>query len=787
MPKKLKVKNSYFILTLVILISCLVIYADFIFGNKFFMFEDIGSDTKSQYVMWYSSIADKIRTGTFSFWDFKNGFGANISMEGIYDPFQFLICIFGAVFGTSFIPYFLIYVNILKIVLAGLFMYYFLSCFKLSEKSKIILSYMYAFNGFMIVWGQHYAFATVVVYLPILFATVEKLLSNKKMWILVTLATFVIGIYSLYFCYMSLLTVGIYYVIRLIQINTSKIEKFKIFVRETLAIILGLGLSCFSLMPVAYLVLNVSPRTTGDASLWSKLFSSFTLFPSDYYRMLFYRMFSSNLQGSINYTGYINYYEALNFCCSNLLVLLLLQYVFFIFKKSLPKKEKAIQFVIMLLLALAFLLPTVGLVYNGFCYSMHRWSFVVIPILIVLSAKALNEIIASRNFSVVGVILYFSLMLIAYWKAYKNFSTHDETILKLNTVILFLTGLLIILGLYLFVKGKFSSQSLFVFLLSMTCINLVTDSYVSANYRGTVKKNSTYISDVYNEDVKNAVNHLKQNNPTFFRMEKTFISSPFVMMDPLAQNYYGINTYNSIINKNTLKFNEAIWGNIQIGPFSYQCFSNAKQDHLQASLINLKYILSNSDEKINGFTKCKDFGGIIVLKNNYDVELGRLYTKSLTEQQFEETEFNIDNLLADVVILEKENKLTMSKPDLEVYKGKKISETLLNNFKNQELAEFKVVRNDSHLIGKINASQNGTLFLSVPFEEGWKIYVDGNRADKLKANYGFTAIDISAGQHDIKLDFIPPLLKEGTLVSIFSLLVLVILVTYKKFRKEIVI
>lgn len=129
----------------------------------------------------------------------------------------------------------------------------------------------------------------------------------------------------------------------------------------------------------------------------------------------------------------------------------------------------------------------------------------------------------------------------------------------------------------------------------------------------------------------------------------------------------------------------------------------------------------------------------------------------------------------------------MSKPDLEVYKGKKINETLLNNFKNQELAEFKVVRNDSNLIGKINASQNGTLFLSVPFEEGWKIYVDGNRANKLKANYGFTAIDISAGQHDIKLDFIPPLLKEGTLVSIFSLLILVILVTYKKFRKEIVI
>lgn len=780
MLKKLKTINPYLILSIVILTSCLVLYVDFILGNKFFLFQDIGSDTKSQYVMWYSSIADKIRAGTFSFWDFKNGFGANISMEGIYDPFQFLICVFGAIFGASFIPHVLIYINVLKIVLAGLSMYYFLSCFELSKKSKIILSYMYAFNGFMIVWGQHYSFATIVVYLPLLFASIEKLLHNRNLWPLVTLATFIIGIYSLYCCYMSLITVGVYYIVRLLQINKTKTEKFKIFIRETISIIWGLGLACFSLLPVAYVILNVSPRAASDSSLWSRLVSSLNMLPKEYYKMLLYRMFSSNLQGSVNYTGYINYYEALNFCCSNLLIFLLLQNVFFIFKKSVPKKEKVIQFVIILLLAFAFLLPTAGLIYNGFCYCMHRWTFAIIPILIILSAKTLDEIIASRKLNITGVIFYFMLMLIVYGKSYKNLSVLGEEILKLNVVILLLTGCLIAFGIYFFIKENFPPETLCIFLLSIVCLNLVADSYVSANYRDTVKKDGTYISDVYNKDIENAVHYLKQNDATFFRMEKTFISCPFNTMDPLAQNYYGINTYNSVINKNILKFNENIWKNIQSGPFPYQCFNNAKQDHLKASLVDIKYILTNDkDEQLNGFTKYADFGNIAVFKNDYDVALGRLYTKSITEKQFEENEFNLDYLLADAVVLEKENNFTISQLDLEVYKSKQVSEDLLNNFKNQELADFKVVNNDSHLVGKINALQDGILFLSVPYEEGWEVYVDGNKVEKLKANYGFTGINVSAGPHDIKLDFTPPWLNNGIIISAVSLLILVVLVIYQ--------
>lgn len=777
--------NPYCILTILLTISCLFIYLGFIVGNKFFMFGDIGSDTESQYVMWYSSIADKLRAGTFSFWDFKNGFGANISTEGIYDPFQILICLFGASFGSSTIPHILIYVNILKILLSGLFMYYFLNCFKISSKVKIIAAYMYAFNGFMIVWGQHYHFATIVVWLPLLFAAVEQTLFNKKRWPFVVLITAIIGIYSLYFCYMSLITVGIYGIVRILQLDCKIKDKVNIIFREIFSGLLGLAISCFALLPSAYVISNVSMRTSSDVSIFQSLISSFALFSKEYYKTLLYRMFSSNLEGTINYVGYLDYYATLNFCCSNLLIFLIFQYVFLTFKKSAPKKEKLIRISIIALLAFAFLLPTSGLIYNGFAYCTHRWSFAVIPILIILSAKILDEIIASKKLSILGTICYFILSSIVYLKSFKRFCIVDETILQLNTAILFLTGFMIIIWMHLFIKRKFTSQVLCVLLLSTVSINLVSDSFISANYRETVKKNGTYVSDVYNKDIESAVNYLKQNNFAFFRVEKTFISGPYNMLDPLAQNYYGINTYNSIINKNILKFNEKIWKSIQIGLFPYQCFNNAKQDHLKASLVGLKYILTNNkDDHINGFKKIKEFGNITILKNDYDVALGRLYTKSISEKIFEENHFNVDNILADAVILEENSNFDVSSTDLAIYKDEKQNEKLLKNFQTMPLVQFEVKGNDSYLVSTTNIPQDGILLITVPYEGGWKAYVDGQETNILKADYGFSAIKLDKGTHYIELKFSAPWFKEGVIISILALLILILLLFYQKKREK---
>lgn len=779
----IKFNNPYFMLTILIILSCLFIYLRFILGNSFFMFEDIGSDTSSQYVMWYSSIADQIRLGTFSFWDFKNGFGANIIAEGIYDPFQLIICLFGAIFGSTAIPHILIYINILKILLSGLLMYYFLSCFQISNKVKIIASYMYAFNGFIIVWGQHYAFATIVVYIPLLFAYLEQSLYNNKRRVFLVLMTAIIGIFSLYFCYMSLITLSIYLIIRVISLNEVN-HKIKLIIKQIFSMILGLGVACFALLPSAYVILNVSMRTSSDVSIFQRLISSFFFFPKEYYKSFLYRLFSNNLQGTTNYFGYMNYYETLNICCSNLFVFLIIQCIFSLLKKHTPKKEKMMQITILVLLTFSLLFPTTSLIYNGFAYPSHRWPFVIIPVLIILSAKTLDKIIISRNISMLGIICYLILASFVYLKAFRRFCMLDDVVLQLNTIVLFLTGIMIAFGVYLFVKSKLSATAFCCFVLSMICINLVSDSYISANHRGTVKTNGNYISNVYNKDVENAVNYLKQNDSTFFRLEKTFTSGPYNMMDPLIQNYYGINTYNSIINKNVLNFNEKIWKNIKIG-FQYQCFNNAKQDHLKASLVGLKYILTHDkDEQINGFTKINEFGDIAILKNNYDVALGRLYTKSISEKNLEKEQYNVDNILSNVIVLEEDSNFNIDSDELASYKSNKNTEQFVKNFQNMQLAQFEIQENDSHLTSFVDTSQDGILLMSVPYEQGWEAYVDGKRTNILKADYGFSAINLNRGSHNIELKFNLPWFKEGIIISSIALLILFMLIFYQNKKRR---
>lgn len=58
--------------------------------------------------------------------------------------------------------------------------------------------------------------------------------------------------------------------------------------------------------------------------------------------------------------------------------------------------------------------------------------------------------------------------------------------------------------------------------------------------------------------------------------------------------------------------------------------------------------------------------------------------------------------------------------------------------------------------GKVKAEKDGMLYLSIIYNPGWKIYVDGKQADKVYCvNTAFTGVDISAGDHVVELFYRP--------------------------------
>lgn len=62
---------------------------------------------------------------------------------------------------------------------------------------------------------------------------------------------------------------------------------------------------------------------------------------------------------------------------------------------------------------------------------------------------------------------------------------------------------------------------------------------------------------------------------------------------------------------------------------------------------------------------------------------------------------------------------------------------------------------DTRIQGTVNADKDGLFFTSIPYEKGWKAYVDGKEVEVTPIANAMVAFPITEGQHEITLKFIP--------------------------------
>lgn len=78
------------------------------------------------------------------------------------------------------------------------------------------------------------------------------------------------------------------------------------------------------------------------------------------------------------------------------------------------------------------------------------------------------------------------------------------------------------------------------------------------------------------------------------------------------------------------------------------------------------------------------------------------------------------------------------------------------------------------------------LNLSIPYNEGWKIIVNGNVANYFKVHGGFIRIPLNEVISNIEMYFIPMGFKLGMILSTFSMIILFSkLVLHRRNRKQI--
>ncbi len=106
--------------------------------------------------------------------------------------------------------------------------------------------------------------------------------------------------------------------------------------------------------------------------------------------------------------------------------------------------------------------------------------------------------------------------------------------------------------------------------------------------------------------------------------------------------------------------------------------------------------------------------------------------------------------------------------------------------------------------GAVTAKKNGVLFLSIPYDKGWKVTVDGQEvqtfpiSDNAETEYddegneitvggddgALLGVELAAGSHEVELSFRAPGQTIGLLISIGSLLILLVPIALRFMRRK---
>ena len=94
---------------------------------------------------------------------------------------------------------------------------------------------------------------------------------------------------------------------------------------------------------------------------------------------------------------------------------------------------------------------------------------------------------------------------------------------------------------------------------------------------------------------------------------------------------------------------------------------------------------------------------------------------------------------------------------------------------------------DSHLFGTVTTeTESQVMFTSIPYDEGWNIYVDGEKVDLYEANNSLIAFRVEgAGTHNIEMKYMPTTIALGIFISIASLAVFILILIAYPFAKRV--
>ena len=75
------------------------------------------------------------------------------------------------------------------------------------------------------------------------------------------------------------------------------------------------------------------------------------------------------------------------------------------------------------------------------------------------------------------------------------------------------------------------------------------------------------------------------------------------------------------------------------------------------------------------------------------------------------------------------------------------------------------------------------IFTTIPYDEGWKVYIDGKRVETIQVLDSLLAIPSEAGEHEIEFVYRPNCAVYGGLLSVIGILLFALVVVWSRVRR----
>lgn len=799
-------KYSYY--PIAFLIPFLIVVSIFIslhltpFGNANLLI----SDTGTQYLSFLTYLRNELLSGKFSFYSFSLSLGDNLFPLMAYyllSPFNLVLLFFPANQITTAIDL----IILLKISTIGLTMSYFLKKVYQLRLSNILFSTIFAMSGFVALYFYDLMWLDALILLPLVTLGLRKLFyqGSSKLYVFSLLMTIVTNYYLGYMT--CLFSVCYFLYLCLLEKKFSKQIVGKYLVSSVLS---GL-MSAVILIPTLMGMMQTSKQQLKLASFLPtptfgiSALSQLGVVGSDYAQRI-----------SHDPSFYMS-------CLVAILVLL------FFFNRNIARRQKNSAGFLLLTLFLGLFVRTFNTVWHmfqqpeGFPFrNVYFFTFFAI----ILAYEAFQQKNSYKNIFLATAIVA-GMVTVGYFFAIRNNQLVNIKYLPISLGFIIASGLM----LSIYQRSNYY-KAILVFL---TCLELAVNfnfglTGASFGDQGPYEKNY----QIENKWFKK----IQASDQSFYRVdnEKSLINGAFDIKynnynDALLFGSRGVSLYSSTLNDQTrqmlnklgyfsrnsrrigslggTKLTDALFAvkyRLKMSKNDYDLFTNkvltlgtvADKSILKITLgsnafENQELIWKSLTDKVEDYFLTPQVQSssakTVVVKPQVSGDLYLLKPKGLTKLTANNKKIDISSVsTGDVLDLGKyqanqsvtiNSSKTIPIKRLAVLNGSAFEQSVAK-LNRQKLNVYKATA--SHFLGTVRMSKNNQgLLLSIPYDKGWQIKVDGKKVPLQRVVGNLSYLKLTKGFHQVDLQYQVPGLKLGEIISILSIIIYFVIVKRRKF------